>query len=222
MSQAKNAFTTIVTPASAGKSSIGKAETTRRELLASVCGAAAAASICAAPALAAADPVFAAIEAHKAAYVFHGECIDKVGKMEQAYFDALREWKEKPETVIAEGAENLLAILQPTQPDTTLAQARGLLDAVARQEIEKDHAASRMEAERLNELGCDTASDALLALCATVPTSLAGTAALVGYMLAEIGRDGIDNLLSRGMGGDDDTLGATLLRSILASVSPQA
>jgi len=204
---------------------------TRRALLTGVAAASVALAV---PTIAAGaastDPIYAAIETHKAAFNFHGECIDKASKLETIVFAARRAYENAPEALKVEAAERFLPALLPTHPDATPATARRMLDAVAREEIDKDHETEIAEADRLQAEGCDAEWSATRALVATVPTTAAGVTAMIEYTLSIID-GGYDDLLTCSavrVGADgtaDDegpTYGETLLRSILQFVAVQS
>lgn len=171
---------------------------TRRAALA---GAAAMIPATAIPALALAsgagpDPIFAAIEAHKEARAYYRACLDKAEAIEEAMHaraDAIAA-AEAPEGIPLRQAYCAAKYPGRNTPEDApewqewrridRAYFNSRYSTIRRQALAaQDGSPEEVEMHRLQDVGVDREDDAAWAMYETVPTTAAGAAALIWYLL---------------------------------------
>ena len=170
---------------------------TRRTALA---GAAAMIPATAIPALALAgagsDPAFAAIENYKRSFVFHGECLEKAERLDDGIAEIARATADAQHREGPALYEKYKATPFPPRrvadDDPAWLAFRSAQDAYCLSEHNAARLAALKELEehplniekgRLQEEGSDTQAAAAWALFETVPTTPAGAAAMLLYVL---------------------------------------
>ena len=151
--------------------------TSRRAVLAGV----ASAPVLSLPALAAQpDPVFAAIERHKAGLAHHTACLDKACAIQEEISRQVAEMEAVVDRGKEEATAKALELFRPTHPDMTAESALELLKHIGRRDIEAKNGAE--EAADLLEEGSAADCDSREALFDTVPTTAAGAAAMLAFI----------------------------------------